>query len=144
MPCLVSSDVHEWYNVLSIVPTSRRLKLYPGKWSGDTQWGEKTPWSFTAACRCDFGQVTERSRELRTCGFGHRGAPMEHRLPFLKPLTPYLYGGHRLVGSLAGAAHSRKDIWSNQWSAQAGQKSAEEFKSKSWPDWILICKESWG
>jgi len=50
--------------------------------------------------------------------------------------------GHPQVGSLAGAAHSRKNIWSNQWSAQAGQESAEEFKSKSWPDWILITKES--
>ena len=50
--------------------------------------------------------------------------------------------GHPQAGSLAGAAHSRKNIWSNQWSAQAGQESAEEFKSKSWPDWILTTKES--
>jgi len=48
---------------------------------------EKTPWSFTAACCCDFGLDTEHSRERRCYHFGDNGAPLEYRLSLLKPLT---------------------------------------------------------
>lgn len=73
---------------------------------------------------------------------GREDATLEYRLSHSGPLTAQSSVGHQQAGSLAGAAHSRKNIWSNQRSAQAGQKSAVEFKSKSWPDWILSTKES--
>ena len=69
-------------------------------------------------------------------------APLEYRPSSSGPLTARTSVGHRQAGSLAGAAHSRKNIWSNLRSTQAGQESAEEFKSISRPDWILITKES--
>lgn len=46
------------------------------------------------------------------------------------------------MDSLAGVAHRRNDIDGDQWSAQMGQKSIIEFKSKSRPDWILTNKGS--
>jgi hypothetical protein len=69
-------------------------------------------------------------------------ATLEYRLSHSDLLTAHRSVGHQQAGSLAGAAHSRNNIWSNQRSAQAGQESAVEFKSKSWPDWILSTKES--
>lgn len=68
-------------------------------------------------------------------------ATLEYRPSHSGLLTTQSSVGHLQAGSLAGAAHSRNNIWSNQRSAQAGQESAVEFKSKSWPDWVLSTKE---
>jgi len=51
MPCRVSSGVHEWINEVPTVPTQVPANLPPGEQSWDPRWGEKTLWSFTAACR---------------------------------------------------------------------------------------------
>src|SRR3989442_12314591 len=60
MPCRGSSDVHEWTNDLLAVPA-----YGPGnphnldEQSRDTQRGEKSPGSLTAACRWDGTAGTE-------------------------------------------------------------------------------------
>ncbi len=60
MPCRVSSDVHEWTNDLPAVPAWGPVNpLYLDEQSRDTQRGEKSPWSFTAACRWDVIAGTE-------------------------------------------------------------------------------------
>lgn len=60
MPCRVSSDVHEWTNDLPAVPAYGPVNpLYLDEQSRDTQRGEKSPWSFTAACRWDVIAGTE-------------------------------------------------------------------------------------
>jgi hypothetical protein len=53
MPCRVSSDVHEWINEGLTVSAWSRVNLQPSAQSRDPRWGEKTPWSFTAASSCD-------------------------------------------------------------------------------------------
>jgi hypothetical protein len=50
MPCRVSSDVHEWNNEDLAVPTWGPVNLPLGEKAKNFQRGEKTPWSFTAAC----------------------------------------------------------------------------------------------
>src|SRR5437660_12448605 len=60
MPCRVSSNVHEWTNDLPAVPAYGPVNpLYLDEQSRDTQRGEKSPWSFTAACRWDVIAGTE-------------------------------------------------------------------------------------
>ena len=64
MPCRVSSDAHEWNNEDPAVPA-----WYPvnprnvDEQSTDSQREEKTPWSFTAACRWDMVVDAECRRE---------------------------------------------------------------------------------
>ena len=64
MPCRVSSDAHEWINEGPAVPA-----WYPvnprnvDEQSTDSQREEKTPWSFTAACRWGVVVDTECRRE---------------------------------------------------------------------------------
>src|SRR6266496_5792147 len=60
MPCRVSSDVHEWTNDLPAVPAYGPVNPHNlDEQSRDTQRGEKSPWSFTAACRWDVSAGTE-------------------------------------------------------------------------------------
>ena len=64
MPCRVSSDVHEWINEGPTVPA-----YYPAnprnvdEQSTIFHRGEKSLWSFTAACCCVVVKVAERSWE---------------------------------------------------------------------------------
>jgi hypothetical protein len=60
MPCRVSSGVHEWNNEDLAVPTWGPVNLPLGEKAKNFQRGEKTPWSFTAAC-C-WGRVTIAER----------------------------------------------------------------------------------
>ena len=53
MPCRVSSDVHEWNNEGPAVPAYNPVKPHKvDEQSIIFHRGEKTPWSFTAACAC--------------------------------------------------------------------------------------------
>jgi hypothetical protein len=64
MPCRVSSDVHEWTNEGPTVPICDPAN--PRKvdeQSTNFHRGEKSLWSFTAACRCDAVLIAESSRE---------------------------------------------------------------------------------
>ena len=64
MPCRVSSDVHEWTNEGPAVPIYDPANLRKvDEQSTDFHRGEKSLWSFTAACRCDAVVVAERSWE---------------------------------------------------------------------------------
>ena len=104
MPCRVSSDVHEWTNDLPAVPAYGPVNpLYLDEQSRNSQRGEKSPWSFTAACRWDVIAGTEcrwepskpslRGRWRHQCNTTY---PWLHLLP--------IELGHRQVGSSAGAA----------------------------------------
>ena len=59
MPCRVSSDVHEWNNEDPAVPTWGPVNLPLGEKAKNFQRGEKTPWSFTAACCWDRVTIAE-------------------------------------------------------------------------------------
>ena len=64
MPCRVSSDVHEWTNEGPTVPICDLANLRKvDEQSTNFHRGEKSLWSFTAACRCDAVPIAERSRE---------------------------------------------------------------------------------
>ena len=64
MPCRVSSDVHEWINEGPAVPACNPANPHNvDEQSTDPHRGEKTLWSFTAACRCDVAAVAESSWE---------------------------------------------------------------------------------
>ena len=64
MPCRVSSDVHEWTNEGPAVPACNPANpRNVDEQSTDSHRGEKTLWSFTAACRCDVAAVAESSWE---------------------------------------------------------------------------------
>jgi len=54
MPCRVSSDVHEWTNEGPAVPIYDPANLRKlDEQSSNFHRGEKSLWSFTAACCCD-------------------------------------------------------------------------------------------
>jgi hypothetical protein len=64
MPCRVSSDVHEWINKGPAVPAWYPVNPHDvDEQSTDSQREEKTPWSFTAACRWDIAVNAECRRE---------------------------------------------------------------------------------
>ena len=64
MPCRVSSDVHEWTNEGPAVPIYNPANLRKlDEQSSNFHRGEKSLWSFTAACCCDAVVVAERSGE---------------------------------------------------------------------------------
>ncbi len=64
MPCRVSSDVHEWTNEGPAVPIYDPANLRKlDEQSSNFHRGEKSLWSFTAACRCDAVVVAECSWE---------------------------------------------------------------------------------
>ena len=64
MPCRVSSDVHEWTNEGPTVPVCDPANLRKvDEQSINFHRGEKSLWSFTAACCCDAVLGTERSWE---------------------------------------------------------------------------------
>ena len=64
MPCRVSSDVHEWINEGPAVPARNPVNPHNlDEQSRHPQREEKTPWSFTAACRWDMVADAERRRE---------------------------------------------------------------------------------
>ena len=99
MPCRVSSDAHEWSNEDPAVPA-----WYPvnprkvDEQSTDSQREEKTPWSFTAACRCGLAVDAECRREPLTpispgIGIGANGTP-----PFYNRVS-----------------HRRLWCWDNDW-----------------------------
>jgi len=60
MPCRVSSDVHEWTNEGPAVPIYDPANLRKlDEQSSNFHRGEKSLWSFTAACCCDSVAVAE-------------------------------------------------------------------------------------
>jgi hypothetical protein len=64
MPCRVSSDVHEWTNEGPAVPAYYPAKLRNvDEQSTIFHRGEKSLWSFTAACCCVVVEVAECSWE---------------------------------------------------------------------------------
>ena len=64
MPCRVSSDVHEWNNEGPAVPAYNPVKPHNGdEQSPNLCRGEKTLWSFTAACCCCMVANAESSWE---------------------------------------------------------------------------------
>ena len=64
MPCRVSSDVHEWNNEGPAVPAYNPVKPHNvDEQSTNLCRGEKTLWSFTAACCCDMVANAESSWE---------------------------------------------------------------------------------
>src|SRR5579883_3114983 len=64
MPCRVSSDVHEWINEGPTVPIRDPANPHNvDEQSTNFHRGEKSLWSFTAACRCDAVLIAESSRE---------------------------------------------------------------------------------
>jgi hypothetical protein len=64
MPCRVSSDVHEWNNEGPAVPAYNPVKPHNvDEQSTNLCRGEKTLWSFTAACCCDMVSNAESSWE---------------------------------------------------------------------------------
>ncbi len=99
MPCRVSSDVHEWSNEGPAVPA-----WYPvnprnvDEQSTDSQREEKTPWSFTAACRWGVVVDTECRRELmRSTSLGVEGG--DHGTP---PFGDYVSYLSKDLGTTAG------------------------------------------
>ena len=60
MPCRVSSDAHEWNNESPTVPAYNPVKPHKvDEQSIAFHWGEKTPWSFTAACACSIVRIAQ-------------------------------------------------------------------------------------
>lgn len=60
MPCRVSSDAHEWNNESPTVPAYNPVKPHKvDEQSIIFHWGEKTPWSFTAACACSIVRIAQ-------------------------------------------------------------------------------------
>jgi hypothetical protein len=60
MPCRVSSDVHEWTNEGPAVPIYNPANLRKlDEQSSNFHRGEKSLWSFTAACCCDSVAIAE-------------------------------------------------------------------------------------
>lgn len=74
MPCRISNDVHERTNALATVPTAYSVNLQDGERAVTSRWGEKTLWSFTAACSCHIFWNAERSQERRCHPLGGGGA----------------------------------------------------------------------
>ena len=65
MPCLVSSDVHEWINEDPAVPALSPVNPHDAdEQSAISQREKKTPWSFTAACCWVAATDAERRQEL--------------------------------------------------------------------------------
>nr|BAD18905.1 rRNA intron-encoded endonuclease [Thermoproteus sp. IC-061] len=58
-----SSGVHEWINEVPTVPARGPANPPPGAQSWDPRRGEKSLWSFTAACRCGGAGDAERRQE---------------------------------------------------------------------------------
>ena len=58
-----SSGVHEWINEVPTVPARGPANPPPGAQSWDPRRGEKSLWSFTAACRCGGAGGAERRWE---------------------------------------------------------------------------------
>ncbi len=60
MPCRVSSDAHEWNNESPTVPAYNPVKPHKvDEQSIAFHRGEKTPWSFTAACACGIVRIAQ-------------------------------------------------------------------------------------
>ncbi len=60
MPCRVSSDAHEWNNESPTVPAYNPVKPHKvDEQSINFHRGEKTPWSFTAACACGIVRIAQ-------------------------------------------------------------------------------------
>jgi hypothetical protein len=60
MPCRVSSDAHEWNNESPTVPAYNSVKPHKeDEQSFIFHRGEKTPWSFTAACACGIVKIAQ-------------------------------------------------------------------------------------
>jgi hypothetical protein len=65
MPCRVSSDAHEWNNESPTVPAYNPVKPHKvDEQSIIFHRGEKTPWSFTAACACGIVKIAQSIWEL--------------------------------------------------------------------------------
>lgn len=105
MPCRVSSDAHEWNNESPTVPAYNPVKPHKvDEQSIAFHRGEKTPWSFTAACACSIVRTAQGIWESIPAALrGGRGRRCNTR-PFLQYCLPGEDRGHVQVGSSAGAA----------------------------------------
>ena len=105
MPCRVSSDAHEWNNESPTVPAYNPVKPHKvDEQSIIFHRGEKTPWSFTAACACGIVDIAQSIWEL--CPI-FPGRLVKQRCNTRLCLQYHLPGedqGHVQVGSSAGAA----------------------------------------
>ena len=83
MPCLVSSDVHEWINENPAVPTLSPVNPHDlDEQSRVSQREKKTPWSFTAAC-CWVAVIDkERRQELSILASSGAKGGANGTLPF--------------------------------------------------------------
>ena len=145
MPCRVSSDVHEWTNDLPAVPAYGPVNPHNlDEQSRDTQRGEKSPWSFTAACRWDVIAGTECRWEPSKPGLRVRWRRQCNTTYLRLHLSPEFALEQQQVGSSAGAAPPRKNIEGAQSSTHPGQNPGVECKSKSRADWMLNGKASRG
>ena len=86
MPCRVSSDVHEWNNEGPAVPACNPVKPHNvDEQSTNLCRGEKTLWSFTAACCCGMVADAESSWEPSKLIFRdqwRRRCNTSHLLPY--------------------------------------------------------------
>ena len=108
MPCRISTGVHERINVVPTVPAWYPVNLQASEQSGIAQWGEKTPWSFTAACSCDSVIDAEHRQERRCVASGWRGATVEYCPFMVVPLTRIMYPGTPVGGQFGWGGTSLK------------------------------------
>lgn len=105
MPCRVSSDAHEWNNESPTVPAYNPVKPHKvDEQSIIFHRGEKTPWSFTAACACSMVRIAQGIWE--PCP-AFSGTSVKQRCNTRLFLQCYLSVEERRqvqVGSSAGAA----------------------------------------
>ena len=105
MPCRVSSDAHEWNNESPTVPAYNPVKPHKvDEQSINFHRGEKTPWSFTAACACGIVRIAQGIWELCPA---FSGTSVKQRCNTRLFLQYYLSVEERRqvqVGSSAGAA----------------------------------------
>lgn len=105
MPCRVSSDAHEWNNEGPTVPAYNPVKPHKvDEQSINFHRGEKTPWSFTAACACDIVRIAQGIWELCLTFPGMLVKQRCNTRLFLQYHLPSEDWGHVQVGSSAGAA----------------------------------------
>ena len=63
IPCRLIGGLHEGINEPSTVLGCHSVNPLAGEHAGDPRRETKTPWTFTAACRCDTVAGAERRRE---------------------------------------------------------------------------------
>lgn len=105
MPCRVSSDAHEWNNESPTVPAYNPVKPHKvDEQSINFHRGEKTPWSFTAACACGIVRIAQGIWELCLTFPGMLVKQRCNTRLFLQYHLSSEDWRHVQVGSSAGAA----------------------------------------